>query len=55
MLTLLEKQAANKFKDKPDCLNELGKNLSIESLRFLATVSSKPGIEKKLEQAKMFI
>ena len=44
-----------KFESKTDCLKELGNNLSLETLQFLAESSSKPGIEKKLEMAKKFI
>ena len=44
-----------KYTTKDECLIELGKNLSLESLQILAEKSSKPGIEKKLKQVKAFI
>ncbi len=40
---------------KQECLIELGKNLSLESLQILAEKSSKKDVEKKLKQFKAFI
>lgn len=41
--------------DKQKHLDELKKNLSVESLKILAEKSRKPGIEQKLRQFKNFI